>query len=45
MTAADAPLTRPGEVAGHPKLVLRYRTDPEKAAALVPPGLDRKSVV
>lgn len=39
MTDPDAPLSRPGEVAGHPKLVLRYRTDPDKAAALVPPGL------
>lgn len=39
MADADVPMTRPGEVAGHPKLVLRYRTDPDKAAALVPPGL------
>ena len=39
MTDVDAPMTRPGEVAGHPKLVLRYRTDPERVAALVPPGL------
>ena len=36
----DEPLTRPGEVAGHPKLVLRYPTDPGCIAALLPPGLE-----
>jgi acetoacetate decarboxylase len=36
---ADAPLTAPGEVAGRPKLVVRYRTDPEAIEALLPPGL------
>ena len=34
-----APMSRPGEVAGHPKLVLRYRTDPDRIADLLPPGL------
>jgi acetoacetate decarboxylase len=37
---ADTPLTRPGEVAGRPKLVLRYPTDPACIAALLPPGLE-----
>jgi acetoacetate decarboxylase len=36
---ADAPLTPPGEVAGRPKLVVRYRTDADAIAALLPPGL------
>jgi len=36
----DIPTTRPGEVAGQPKLVLRYPTDPDRIAALLPPGLD-----
>ncbi len=35
----DTPMTRPGEVAGRPKLVLRYPTDPERIADLLPPGL------
>jgi acetoacetate decarboxylase len=36
----EAPLTAPGEVAGRPKLVLRYPTDPDRIAALLPPGLE-----
>jgi len=36
----DTPMSRPGEVAGRPKLVLRYPTDPDCIAALLPPGLD-----
>ncbi len=36
----DTPLIRPGEVAGWPKLVLRYPTDPSCIAALLPPGLE-----
>ena len=36
----EAPLTTPGEVAGRPKLVLRYPTDPDRFAALLPPGLE-----
>ncbi len=32
--------TRPAEIAGWPKLVITYRTDPEKVAALLPPGLE-----
>lgn len=34
-------LIRPGEVAGWPKLVVTYPTDPERIAALLPPGLER----
>ena len=34
------PMSRPGEIAGWPKLVLRYRSDAAKVAALLPPGLD-----
>ena len=33
-------LTQPGETGGWPKLKVSYRTDPEKIAALLPPGLD-----
>lgn len=36
---ADAPMTRPLEVAGRPKLVLRYPTEPDCILALLPPGL------
>ncbi len=36
---SDAPLTPPGEVAGQPKLQVRYRTDADAIAALLPPGL------
>ncbi len=35
------PMTRPGEVAGRPKLVLRYPTEPGCVDALLPPGLSR----
>ena len=38
-TPAAAPMTRPGDVVGLPKLVLRYPTDPGAIAALLPPGL------
>jgi acetoacetate decarboxylase len=31
---------RPGEIAGWPKLVITYRTDPDKVAALLPPGIE-----
>ena len=33
-------LTRPGETSGWPKLKVSYRTDAEKIAALLPPGLE-----
>lgn len=36
----DVPMTRPGEIAGRPKLVLRYPTDAGAVAALLPPGLE-----
>jgi acetoacetate decarboxylase len=36
----DQPTSRPGEIAGRPKLVLRYPTDPACIAALLPPGLE-----
>jgi acetoacetate decarboxylase len=39
MTAAE-PMSRPGDVIGLPKLVMRYPTDPEAIAALLPPGLE-----
>ena len=35
----ETPLTRPGEVAGWPKLVVTYRTDAAGVEQLVPPGL------
>jgi acetoacetate decarboxylase len=36
----EAPMNRPGEIAGWPKLVVTYPTDPGRVAALVPPGLE-----
>lgn len=36
----DHPMSRPGEIAGHPKLVMRYRTDAAKVAELLPPGIE-----
>ena len=36
----DAPTARPGEIAAHPKLNITYRTDPDRVAALLPPGID-----
>jgi acetoacetate decarboxylase len=38
MTAA--PMNRPGEIAGWPKLVVTYTTDPGKVAPLLPPGIE-----
>ncbi len=35
----DTPMNRPGEVAGWPKLVVTYLTDPSGIEQLVPPGL------
>jgi acetoacetate decarboxylase len=35
-----SPMSRPGDVVGLPKLVLRYPTDPAAIAALLPPGLE-----
>ncbi len=34
------PMSRPGDILGRPKLVLRYPTDPGAIAALLPPGLE-----
>src|SRR4029450_7222785 len=34
------PMARPGEIAGWPKLVVTYVTDPARVAALLPPGLE-----
>ena len=34
------PIARPGEIAGWPKLVVTYVTDPARVAALLPPGLE-----
>ena len=33
-------MSRPGEVAGWPKLVVTYTTDPAKIAPLLPPGIE-----
>ena len=35
----ETPMTRPGEVAGWPKLVVTYRTDRAGIDQLLPPGL------
>jgi acetoacetate decarboxylase len=37
---STAPMTRPGDVVGLPKLVLRYPTDQSAIDALLPPGLE-----
>ncbi len=34
------PMNRPGEIAGWPKLVITYRSEPGKVAALLPPGIE-----
>lgn len=39
MTEPIDPMTRPGEVVGWPLLRLSYRTDPDKIANLLPPGI------
>jgi acetoacetate decarboxylase len=39
-TASAAPMSRPGDAIGLPKLVLRYPTDPDAISALLPPGLE-----
>jgi acetoacetate decarboxylase len=36
----DAPMSRPGEVAGWPKLVVTYTTEPDAVAPLLPPGIE-----
>jgi len=38
--SAEQPMSRPGEIAGHPKLVMTYRTDPAAVASLLPPGIE-----
>jgi len=39
-TVSNVPMTRPGEIAGRPKLVLRYPTERTRVADLLPPGLE-----
>jgi acetoacetate decarboxylase len=39
MSDAATPMIRPGEIAGWPKLQLVYRTDADRIADLLPPGL------
>ncbi len=36
----SAPLTNPGEIIGWPILKIKYQTDADKIAALLPPGVD-----
>lgn len=36
----DPSMNRPGEIAGWPKLVVTYTTDPANVAALLPPGVE-----
>ena len=35
----ETPMSRPGEVAGWPKLTVEYRTDPAGVEQILPPGL------
>jgi acetoacetate decarboxylase len=37
---SDLPLSRPGEIAGWPKLVVTYTTAPDNIAPLLPPGIE-----
>jgi acetoacetate decarboxylase len=39
MSDQTTPMSRPGEIAGWPKLQVVYRTDPERIADLLPPGI------
>ena len=39
MTESTAPQARRGEIAGWPKLVITYPTEPGRIANLLPPGL------
>jgi acetoacetate decarboxylase len=36
----SAPQNQPGEISGWPILKIQYRSDPEKLAALLPPGIE-----
>mgnify|MGYP002029198080 FL=1 len=36
----DTPTAKPGEISSFPKLNIRYRTDPARVAALLPPGIN-----
>ena len=40
MTESTAPQARRGEIAGWPKLVITYPTEPGRIANLLPPGLE-----
>jgi acetoacetate decarboxylase len=40
MNESSIPMSRPGEVAGWPKLRIVYRTDPNRIADLLPPGIE-----
>jgi acetoacetate decarboxylase len=40
MTDTDPPMSRPGEIAGWPKLVITYTSEPANIAELVPPGIE-----
>ena len=39
ISTSEAPMSRPGEVAGWPKLVVTYETEPGSSGPLLPPGL------
>lgn len=38
--ATESPMNPPGDIAGWPKLVITYTTDPDGIASLLPPGLE-----
>jgi acetoacetate decarboxylase len=40
MNDTTPPMSRPGEVAGWPKLNIVYRSDPDRIADLLPPGIE-----
>jgi acetoacetate decarboxylase len=40
MSEPKAPKTNPGDIAGWPSLVIDYPTDPDRVAAVLPPGID-----
>jgi hypothetical protein len=39
MSDANSPMSKPGEIAGWPKLQMVYRSDADRIADLLPPGI------
>ena len=39
MSDTPSPTNKPGEISGWPKLQMVYRSDPDRIADLLPPGI------